>query len=631
MMLLSLAVALAEPSDLEAIWRAEVARAPVESFLVYAGHADPQVRRRAALALGRLRSDDARGELTLLLDDADPSVRAAAAFGLGLTPGGDRPLRADWASETDEQVREALIAALGLHADGQDLPTFLAALDGPRGTSRAAAVALGRLGIAEVEGVQDPATLAALTGQLDRLLPEARHGAAFALARIGASEADPATRARLLHLVRTDRDPVVRAWLVRSLADGAEGEEAVALLAASASDADRDVRIAAARALAQLDAAEHPDVLAVLLEDTSWGVVFEAIAAASASDELDHNLMLDKLLQHSEPSIVAATIAALGAAGALEDERAYLADDSPLAWQAAVIGSLDDTDRLIRLALESAYPRLRTAAAGRLLELEPSAEEGKALLAARDAAVEAVGASILVEDPSPEAMDVLLDAMEGSGDLDLWREGLSALGAILSAEGGVTDPRLDAIIARGIVHPDVSVRRRAAEPAALLDFPDVEPPVLDGLPSLADISPLRVARVFTEVGELRVELLPELAPLTVWNFAHLAERDYFDGLEVHRVVPDFVVQDGCPRGDGWGGPGWSIPDELSPTPYEAGTVGMALSGPDTGGSQWFVTLSPQPHLDAGYTVFGQLVQGHGVAQRIRPGTRILDVVIERVP
>jgi cyclophilin family peptidyl-prolyl cis-trans isomerase len=139
-----------------------------------------------------------------------------------------------------------------------------------------------------------------------------------------------------------------------------------------------------------------------------------------------------------------------------------------------------------------------------------------------------------------------------------------------------------------------------------------------------------VARIFTEVGEVRIELWPELAPRTVWNFASLAESDYFDGLEVHRVVPDFVVQDGCPRGDGWGGPGWSIPDELSDARYEVGTVGMALSGPDTGGSQWFVTLSPQPHLEANYTVFGQLIGGAGVLQQIRPGTRILDVEIERV-
>ncbi len=84
---------------------------------------------------------------------------------------------------------------------------------------------------------------------------------------------------------------------------------------------------------------------------------------------------------------------------------------------------------------------------------------------------------------------------------------------------------------------------------------------------------------------------------------------FFNGLRIHRLVPDFVVQDGDPRGDGEGGPGYSIRDELNDLPYLRGTVGMALGGKDTGGSQYFLTISPQPHLDAGYTVFGRVVKG----------------------
>ena len=122
-----------------------------------------------------------------------------------------------------------------------------------------------------------------------------------------------------------------------------------------------------------------------------------------------------------------------------------------------------------------------------------------------------------------------------------------------------------------------------------------------------------------------------VAPFTVWNFAKLAEEGFYDGIRFHRVVPDFVIQAGCPRGDGWGGPGYSIPDELSWAHYGEGAVGMAISGPDSGGSQWFITLAPQPHLDGGYTLFGQLDIGKGTAQAIEPGAKILDVVIERVP
>ncbi|MCW5962265.1 MAG: peptidylprolyl isomerase [Pyrinomonadaceae bacterium] len=110
----------------------------------------------------------------------------------------------------------------------------------------------------------------------------------------------------------------------------------------------------------------------------------------------------------------------------------------------------------------------------------------------------------------------------------------------------------------------------------------------------------------TAKGKFTIELLPEDAPLTVDNLIKLARSGYFNGLAVHRVVPNFVVQDGDPRGDGNGGPGWSIRCEVNMVPYDRGAVGMALSGKDTGGSQWFVTHSPQPHLDGGYTVFGRV-------------------------
>jgi cyclophilin family peptidyl-prolyl cis-trans isomerase/HEAT repeat protein len=132
----------------------------------------------------------------------------------------------------------------------------------------------------------------------------------------------------------------------------------------------------------------------------------------------------------------------------------------------------------------------------------------------------------------------------------------------------------------------------------------------------------------TQKGTFTINLLPEDAPLTVDNFIKLARANYFNGLEVHRVVPNFVMQDGDPRGDGNGGPGWSIRCEINMVPYERGAVGMALSGKDTGGSQWFVTHSPQPHLDGGYTVFGRVNEtGMRVVDKIVRGDRIISVRI----
>ena len=125
-----------------------------------------------------------------------------------------------------------------------------------------------------------------------------------------------------------------------------------------------------------------------------------------------------------------------------------------------------------------------------------------------------------------------------------------------------------------------------------------------------------LARVSTTKGTFTIKLLPDEAPLTVDNFVQLAERGYFKGIKVHRVVPNFVMQDGDPRGDGNGGPGYQIRCEINKVPFDRGVVGMALSGKDTGGSQWFVTHSPQPHLDGGYTVFGNVVDGLSVVDNI---------------
>ena len=132
----------------------------------------------------------------------------------------------------------------------------------------------------------------------------------------------------------------------------------------------------------------------------------------------------------------------------------------------------------------------------------------------------------------------------------------------------------------------------------------------------------------TEKGSFTIVFYPEAAPLTVDNWVKLARSGYFNGLEVHRVVPNFVMQDGDPRGDGNGGPGWSIRCEVNMLGYDRGAVGMALSGKDTGGSQWFVTHSPQPHLDGGYTVFGHVSEADMmVVDKIVRGDKILKVTI----
>jgi cyclophilin family peptidyl-prolyl cis-trans isomerase len=135
------------------------------------------------------------------------------------------------------------------------------------------------------------------------------------------------------------------------------------------------------------------------------------------------------------------------------------------------------------------------------------------------------------------------------------------------------------------------------------------------------------AYIETDRGTIEIELAILDAPLTVANFMALARKDFFNGVAIHRVVADFVVQDGDPRGDGEGGPGYAIRNEINERPYLRGTVGMALDWEDTGGSQFFITHSPQPHLDGRYTVFGHVVDGMAVVDAIQPWDIVRGVVI----
>ena len=136
----------------------------------------------------------------------------------------------------------------------------------------------------------------------------------------------------------------------------------------------------------------------------------------------------------------------------------------------------------------------------------------------------------------------------------------------------------------------------------------------------------RTVEVRTNRGTIRLRLDCPRAPRTCLNLLDLAAQHFYDGLLFHRVVPDFVIQAGDPRGDGYGGPGYVLGDELNRLRYHRGTLGMALAGPDTGGSQFFITLSPQPHLDGGYTAFGEVIAGAEVLNAIQAGDRIESIV-----
>ena len=149
-----------------------------------------------------------------------------------------------------------------------------------------------------------------------------------------------------------------------------------------------------------------------------------------------------------------------------------------------------------------------------------------------------------------------------------------------------------------------------------------------------------VAVLETDKGVIRIKLLPDIAPQTVNSFVFLAREGYFDGVTFHRVLPGFVAQGGDPTGTGRGGPGYNLPDEFSDTPIDKGIVAMANTGqPNSGGSQFFITYTRQQGLDGGYTVFGEVIEGMDVAEKLTPrdpqtnpnappGDRMIKVTIE---
>jgi len=138
---------------------------------------------------------------------------------------------------------------------------------------------------------------------------------------------------------------------------------------------------------------------------------------------------------------------------------------------------------------------------------------------------------------------------------------------------------------------------------------------------------MKKARIETDKGDIELTLFEKEAPNTVANFEKLAKSGYYDGLTFHRVIPNFVIQGGCPKGDGTGGPGYSIKCEINPHKHGTGALSMAHAGKDTGGSQFFITHSPQPHLDGVHTVFGKVVKGMAVVNSIKPDDVMRNVTV----
>jgi cyclophilin family peptidyl-prolyl cis-trans isomerase len=254
-------------------------------------------------------------------------------------------------------------------------------------------------------------------------------------------------------------------------------------------------------------------------------------------------------------------------------------------------------------------------------------------LATDDFAIRANAASLLGELKARPAVPALVQAYRtAAGDSTY-----TARAAIVAALNQIDPAAARPLLQEALKDREWALRIRALELLRAQNAPEppetIRPassgPALDEAAFQSLVTPKFSPHAFIETdrGTIQLELAILDAPRTVHNFITLARKGFFDGVAIHRVVPDFVIQDGDPRGDGEGGPGYTIRDEINERPYLRGTLGMALDWEDTGGSQFFITHSPQPHLDGRYTVFGHVLEGMDVVDRIVQGDVIRSVRI----
>jgi cyclophilin family peptidyl-prolyl cis-trans isomerase/HEAT repeat protein len=605
-------------------------------------------------------------DLIRLLSDGEARVRRRAAIAVGRVglPEGVPPLVRTLQSDTDLEVRQMAAFALGLIGDVSAVePLRVAVMDPSPLVAGRAAEALGLIG----DTASGPVIGKLVAAQVDaasKVAPDANQaevGSAaeafklgvYALARLKAYE--PLAAA----VLQPDGQPRVRWWPVAYALQRIEDPRALpALLSLTGSDNP----YARAFAVKGLGALKDPSAVVLLLPliesaHVPSGAGIEAIRAMGRIGDERGAPVLTKLLytRGLHPMVRAETLLALGGSAATVSVDAFvdfLGDPSPTVrlaalqgfakrdddtfltvlsgldtdphWSvraglATVLGEKDPERALPRLTpmLSDADARVIPAVLTALTKLKAPGIE-KILLervAVEDVGIRTAAAVNLGELKASGGVEALTAAYKrGEADLviDVRAAAMEAV-AKYGAAGAVP------LLRHALGDKDWAVRVKAAELLKGLDATIETTQAIRPAPSGRSVSydvpglttPAVSPHVYidTDKGTIEIELDVLDAPLTSDNFIALVRKGYFDGLAFHRVVPNFVIQGGDPRGDGEGGPGYTIRDEHNQEAFLRGTVGMALSWRDTGGSQFFITHSPQPHLDARYTVFGRVVAG----------------------
>jgi cyclophilin family peptidyl-prolyl cis-trans isomerase/HEAT repeat protein len=619
-----------------------IAPGPPSDLLKLLNDTEARVRRRAALAVGRVGLSEGVEPLTKLLDDPELEVRQMAAFGLGLI--GDvsaRPALLAGLKDPQPVMQGRVAEALGQIGDRTDAPAIGAMvqahikagalmgvapddltypLSAPTEAVRLGLYALARL------GAYDALAAAVLVNEqpVSTWWP-----VAYALQRVG----DPRAATALTALINTP-GRFTASFAVKGLGSSKATQAAPALRQIVEQRAHpTPVVIQAVRSLTAIRDASAVPVLIKLVADTSLEPTLrvEAVNAFGALVTADHVELLLDLISNSMPAIRAAALQALARVDPPTFMTALASLDADRDWSVRVatanaLGTLPSAQSLPRLTemLQDPDQKVIPAVLAAFASSKATGVDRVLLdrLASPDLSVRTAAANALADLKVAAAVQPLADAYRRASTEDSYTARAAALGALARLDPAAARP----VLVEALKDRDWAVRVRAL---ALLKEQKVTGQDETVRPATAGravtdpqwqaiVNPPFSPRALidTDKGTIELELAVIDAPLTVANFIALARKGFFRNNAIHRLVPDFVMQAGDPRGDGEGGPGYTIRDELNELPYLRGTVGMALDWKDTGGSQFFITHSPQPHLDARYTVFGRVVNGMDVVDRL---------------
>ena len=623
---------------------------------ILALHPTQGTRELAAFALGEIESAQAVEALLQSMESTEenPVVRARAAEGLGKIVANKKAAET-LGKDGSKKIADALARLLvQLHAKQNEA----AQIDKDEKL-------LTKLTLLALLRAKDPSTVASVATMLSSKDPDIRFQTVTVLARWKEGlEPYVAPLTKLL----ADEDPLVRATAARALG-ASKDKQSVEKLLPLLDDKDERTVAGAIVALGMLADKAAVDPLVKAGEKLLGRYSSVEYVAGSVPDEQNLLLLIASTLgtlkderalpflksyrKASQPygrqPELEIAIAQFGDRAFFDEPAADPKDRSKESWQSlsAKAQGLKELKSeqagkvLVQMLLAKPDSRLLPEILNGLAAVKD--EDLKRILLeqlkAKDQVVRATAATLLSEtgDKSDDVITGLKLALETSADEKMNDARIS----VLDAAAKLKRPMSLSVLQGKGRDRDYVVRKHAIE---LLEETGEKVPegvsagrVESGhdlsywkhiaLLANSDTNPRAI--IHTKKGDLVIELYAKDAPMTVNNFIELAQHRYFDRLSFMRVVPNFVIQGGDPRNDMNGGPGYSIRCEINQRPYLTGTVGMALSGKDTGGSQFFITHSPQPHLDGGYTVFGQLVEGLDTLKRIARTDKIEQIEIKQ--